>query len=86
MDYKLVWTFSKVVGGGYRLVLSCSKVVGGDHKFVWPFSMVVGGGCKFVLPSCVPLVSVLGLLRSGLCMFVGNYYMGSDTLLLLYLL
>ena len=37
-------------------------------------------------PSYVPLVSVLRFVRSGLCMFVGNYYMGSGTLLLLYLL
>ena len=39
-----------------------------------------------LLPSYVPLVSVLRFVRSGLCMFVGNYYMGSGTLLLLYLL
>ena len=39
-----------------------------------------------LLPSYVPSVSVLRFVQSGLCMFVGNYYMGSGTLLLLYLL
>ena len=39
-----------------------------------------------LLPSYVLLVSVVRFVPSGLCMFVGNYYMGFGTLLLLYLL
>ena len=38
------------------------------------------------MPSRVPLVFVLRFVRSALYMFVGNYYMGSGVLLLLYLL
>ena len=40
----------------------------------------------FLLPSFVPSVSVLRFVRSGLCMFVGNHYMGSGILILLYIL